>query len=84
MYTDTGKARDREQTGECKEAYKEFGVLKLAQEGALCFPVSKESSLFVKVNKKVNHSVDVRRKGLVEGTPVERILLNTGCSKMFQ
>ncbi len=27
------------------------------------------------------HSIDVKRKGLVEGTPVERILLDTGCSK---
>ena len=27
------------------------------------------------------HGVDVKRKGLVEGTPIERILLDTGCSK---
>ena len=27
------------------------------------------------------HSVNVKRKGLVEGTPVEKILLDTGCSK---
>ena len=27
------------------------------------------------------HGVDIKRKGLVEGTPVEKILLDTGCSK---
>ena len=31
--------------------------------------------------KEDAHSVNVKRKGLVKGTPVEKILLDTGCSK---
>ena len=34
-----------------------------------------------KAMRKTSHSVDVWRRGLIEGTDAEKILLDTGCSR---
>ena len=53
------------------------------ERGHYAFQCPKDAH-FCKVSREteeVAHSVNVKRKGVVEGTPVERILLDTGCSK---